>query len=393
MNDEIGGLEAEQNEIFSALSAAAKETGFSTEAPEDADNFSEPADPLVEDTRVSEQDVRDGKIDVDAKAEQHDDEPAEEEAPAEEAKAEAKPEAEEKPADETPAFDWTASGFGEEDAKALSSLSAEKAAQIQRAVTVDTAMQDLLATYSEPYKARGINLTPELVPEYMASLARLDHMAHTDPAGYLRYVAERMNQDPAEVFGLNKAKSPDDDDWDPWADDDEEKPAAKAEAKPAAPEAPKFDPTQPTEVELQARNRAVVTKIESFAQEKGADGQLLRPHFEKVAPSIQAAMAMERQAGRTHDLNNLHKELDRLYLLAVQADPELGPAEYAKIQAANARDQGQAKAREGVERIQKAARASRTASTPAPGARTNGATPSDLPIHELVAGIARGDIQ
>lgn len=387
MIDENGGFEAEQNEVFSALFAAAKETGFSTEAPEDADNFADPADPLVEDTRVSEQDVRDGKIDVDAKADQHDDDPeAAEETPVEETKAEAKP------ADETPAFDWTASGFGEEDAKALSALSPEKASQIQRAVTVDAAMQDLLTTYSEPYKARGINLTPELVPEYMASLARLDHMSHTDPAGYLRYVAERMGQNPAEVFGLNKdeAKSAkDDDDWDPWADDDDEKP----EAKTAAPAAPKFDPTQLTDVEIQSRNRAVVGKIESFAQEKGDDGQLRRPHFEKVAPSIQAAMAMERQAGRTHDLNNLHKELDRLYLLAVQADPELGPAEIAKIQAANARDQGQAQAREGVERIQKAARASRTASTPAPGARTNGATPSDLPIHELVAGIARGDIQ
>lgn len=370
------GLEAEQDEIFAALSAAAKETGFAPSEMEDDSGIEEPTDTAVEDTRISEQDVRDGKLDEKPIAQEADDQGADDEGP-----------------DADQSIDWSAHGFDERDASALSALSAGRAAELNQSLTAFGAMKDLLDTYREPYAQRGLNLTVEQIPEYMANLAKLDHYAATNPEGYVKYlVNERLKLDPAKLFGLAaKGSASDDDDWDPWGDDEEE--ATAVEPKKEEPAKSAFDPMKPNDAEIAAQNRRVAERIGAFAQEKNGAGELTRPHFERVAPVIQSFMAVEKQNGKVFDLNNLQSELDRLYRQAVLATPDLGAAELAKIEAATARQEGEARAREGQERVRKAARASRTATSPAPGARSSGAASDDLPIDQLIAGIARGEIK
>lgn len=403
--DDESGFGGEQSEILAALTAAAKETGFALDdSGADDSGITEPSE--VKDAisdPVSEADVRNGKVDLadDQEPTKAADKPADE-APEEAAEAK-EGEADDKTDDAGQAadsVDWAGLGLGD-DAAALGALPAETSARIAKSMQAFGEMTELVETYKDAYAARGINVTPDNLPTYMKSLARLDDYAARDPAGYAKWFVGATGLNPAELFNVAapKKEAADPDAFDPWGDEEEEEPAPSKAAQPGQPAAdapPAFDPSRPSQAEIAREQARWAAVFQNYAEAKDDAGELRRPHFSKVVPAIEAGLkqvqAKAQASGETLRPEAIQSVLDTIYSAAVAADPELGPAEAARLAAAKARDAGRAKAKQGEERVRRAARASRTAAAPAPGARSNGVAPSNLPMKELIAGIASGEI-
>lgn len=386
-DEEFGG----DVEMMEALSAAAKEVGFSFEADDDDGGLNDPIEGLEQSKSISESDFRSGKLveesrggDKKEASDEEEPEPlaASDDDDPEESGREGEDEGGEKGAQTS--IDWSGLGVGADVASALSALPAEKVAPIAGRLNMVAALDQIREDYKDFYASRGVDLKQEDIPAYVSQLVRMDYMASTRPKDYVDYVVDQLGVDFSEIAkarGYQKSASAsrddeDDENWDPFADDDDEErndpPPAKAAATKDQP-ARRIDPRIRTEVEQRAAQRRSAEMLQAFAEEKDAVGALLRPHFEALAPQ----MAIMAQAEIAKTGNSIDRAgLDRLYKAAV-LQSDLGESERAKMAAELLKKDGAEKARAGQDRVNRARRASRQAAPPAPRARPSGASPDD----------------
>lgn len=131
--------------------------------------------------------------------------------------------------------------------------------------------------------------------DYLRQMMQWHHMSLTDPQGFARNMMQQLRLDPAQVFTNEPGE----------------------QAKPADPTTQRLDAVeQHLNQEQQDRyNRAVeetTKRVNDFAQEKDAQGNLMRPHFEAVRQVMAQFIRVDP-----------NMPLQDAYEAAVFKDPEL----------------------------------------------------------------------
>jgi hypothetical protein len=134
--------------------------------------------------------------------------------------------------------------------------------------------------------------------QFVGNLIHWHRFSTQDPAGFLRQVAQNLQVDPAQVFGLKQGEGA----------QQQQAPDPLTQRLAAV--------EQHLTQEQRARQTAIQenarTTLQQFAEEKDAGGQPLRPHYERVKPVMGRLMLADPSL-----------DLAQAYEVAVFRDPEL----------------------------------------------------------------------
>lgn len=208
-----------------------------------------------------------------------------------------------------------------------------------------------------------------VAPEtYIKQLVSLSDYANRDPAGFLRYMAERRGLTPEQVFGTPAQQQVNDDEDDDFPPDPALLRAQQdaAEARRIAEEVNTRWQTEQTTAQWQAA-AAAVAEFRDATDERGAP---LHPYFEEVRGTMRAFM----DGGQTDDI-------ETAYQMAVRANPDT----YAKMQAAERAAEAR---RVAAEQRKKAKEASRAGSSVAGTTAGPGVQPPPANARDHLARVA-----